>query len=182
MHTLYFRPRLAKSLPRGCCVINVSSLLRELILRACELRKLTKRVARQRHLIDLIVDQLEIVQMVPLQLPHLSDARAARVASALIADPADGRTLKQFCRLAGASKRTLERLFLEQTGMNFGKWRQQLRLMQAMRLLCDGSKVTHAAMEAGYSTPSAFICMFRKAMGTTPTVYFKAAASGSASA
>jgi AraC-like DNA-binding protein len=175
MRTLYFRPGLAKSLPRDCCVINVSPLLRELILRACESRRLRKQVARQRHLIDLIVDQFEIVQMVPLQLPHLSDPRAARVANVLIADPADGRTLEQFCRLAGASKRTLERLFLEQAGMTFGKWRQQLRLMQAMRLLWEGAKVTHAAVEAGYSTPSAFISMFRKAMGETPTAYFRTA-------
>jgi AraC-like DNA-binding protein len=58
--------------------------------------------------------------------------------------------------------------------MTLGKWRQQLRLMQAMRLLAGGDKVTHAALEAGYSTPSAFIAMFRKALGTTPAAYFRA--------
>jgi AraC-like DNA-binding protein len=58
-------------------------------------------------------------------------------------------------------------------GMTFGRWRQQLRLMQAMRLLAEGAKVTYAALEAGYSTPSAFISMFRKALGTTPTLYFR---------
>ncbi len=53
--------------------------------------------------------------------------------------------------------------------MTFSKWRQQLRLMQAMRLLAEGAKVTHAnALESGYSTPSAFICMFRRTLGTTP--------------
>jgi AraC-like DNA-binding protein len=45
--------------------------------------------------------------------------------------------------------------------------------MQAMRLLAEGAKVTHAALEAGYSTPSAFISMFRKSLGTTPTAYFR---------
>jgi AraC-like DNA-binding protein len=59
--------------------------------------------------------------------------------------------------------------------MTLGKWRQQLRLMQAMRLLAEGAKVTYAALEAGYSTPSAFISMFRKTLGTTPTLYFKGA-------
>jgi AraC-like DNA-binding protein len=59
--------------------------------------------------------------------------------------------------------------------MSFGKWRQQLRLMQAMRFLAEGAKVTHAALEAGYSTPSAFISMFRRALGTTPTLYFSGA-------
>jgi AraC-like DNA-binding protein/quercetin dioxygenase-like cupin family protein len=173
MRTLYFKPRLAKNLPRGCCVINISPLLRELILSACGSRALKRQVRRQRHLIDLIIDQLEVVQMVPLQLPHMSDPRAARIANALIADPSDSRTLAQFCRPAAASKRTLERIFLEEAGMTFGKWRQQLRLMQAMRLLWEGAKVTHAAVEAGYSTPSAFISMFRRALGTTPTAYFK---------
>src|SRR3984957_9063786 len=31
MRTLYLKPRLAGALPRGCCVVNVSHLLRELI-------------------------------------------------------------------------------------------------------------------------------------------------------
>jgi len=75
--------------------------------------------------------------------------------------------------MAGASKRTVERLFQDDIGMTFGKWRQQLRLMQAMRLLAEGAKVTHAALESGYSTPSAFISMFRKTLGTTPTLYFR---------
>jgi AraC-like DNA-binding protein len=57
--------------------------------------------------------------------------------------------------------------------MTFSKWRQSLRLMQAMRLLAEGAKVTEAALESGYSTPSAFISMFKKTWGTTPTLHFK---------
>jgi AraC-like DNA-binding protein len=173
MRTLYLRPRLAKALPRDCCVINVSPLLKELILHACTLATLKKRIKRQHHLIDVIIDQLEAIQMVPLQLPNLADARALRVAEVLIADPSDGRPLAQICKVSGAGKRTIERLFQEDVGMTFGKWRQQLRLMQAMRLLAEGEKVTYAALEAGYNTPSAFISMFRKALGTTPTLYFR---------
>jgi AraC-like DNA-binding protein/quercetin dioxygenase-like cupin family protein len=172
MRTLYLKPRLAKTLPRNCCVINVPPLLKELILHVCSLAVLSKSIPRQHHLTDVIIDQLEGIQMIPLQLPNLSDPRALRVAQLLIADPSNNRTLAHFCKAAGASRRTLERLFQENVGMTFGKWRQQLRLMQAMRLLAEGAKVTHAALEAGYSTPSAFISMFRKALGTTPTLYF----------
>jgi AraC-like DNA-binding protein len=168
MRTLYLRPRSAKSLPRNCCVVNVSPLLKELILHACTVAALDRKIERQRHLIDLVVDQLETIQTVPLQLPNPSDPRALRVAGLLLSNPGDQRTLTQICKVAGAGKRTIERCFKEETGMTFGKWRQQLRLMQAMRLLAEGAKVTRAAMESGYSTPSAFISMFRKAWGTTP--------------
>lgn len=178
MRTLYLRSRLAKTLPRACCVVNVSSLLKELILHACKRSALQKSIQWQRHLIDTILDQLEAIQMVPLQLPHLTDPRALRVAELLMADPSNSRPLAQLCKSGGASKRTMERLFQEETGMTFGKWRLQLRLMQAMRLLAEGAKVTHAALDAGYSTPSAFISMFRKTLGTTPALYFKTSGTG----
>ena len=172
MRTLYLKPRLAKRLPLDCCVINVSPLLKELILHACTVRRLRKSVKWQMHLVAVILHQLEEVQMVPLQLPHLSDPRLVRISDVLTRDPSDSRTLAELCRISGASKRSIERLFQQEIGMTFGKWRQQLRLMQGMRLLAEGAKVTHAALESGYSTPSAFISMFRKALGTTPTSYF----------
>jgi AraC-like DNA-binding protein len=178
MRTLYLKRRLATALPRDCCVINVSPLLRELILTACACSRLEKTIRAQRHLIDVIIDQLEAIKMVPLQLPNPSDPRALRIAEALQADPSDRRPLRNICKVAGASKRTVERLFKEDVGMTFGKWRQQLRLMQGMRLLAEGAKVTHAALEAGYSTPSGFICMFRKTWGTTPSRCFATRPSG----
>jgi len=173
MRTLYLRPRLARALSRGCCVVNISPLLKELILHACTFPALKKKVKSQQHLIAVIVDQLAAIQMVPLQLPNPSDPRALRIAQALLADPSDRRSLGMICKSTGAGKRTVERLFQEDVGMSFGKWRQQLRLITAMQLLADGRKVTHAALEAGYSTPSAFISMFRKALGSTPSAYFR---------
>ncbi len=173
MRTLYLKPRLARGLPRDCCVINVPALLKELVLYACTLRTLRKSVQWQVHLIAIILHQLEAVQTVPLQLPHLSDPRLVRIAEIFIKNPCDSRTLAQLCRVSGASKRSIERLFQQEIGMTFGKWRQQLRLMQGMRLLAEGANVTHAALECGYSTPSAFISMFRKVLGTTPSSYFR---------
>jgi AraC-like DNA-binding protein len=173
MRTLYLRPKVAKALPRTCGVINVSPLLRELILEACHGESLKRTVRRERHLIEVIVDQLETVQTVPLRLRSPADPRAKRFAETLAAEPADKRPLAELCQRAGASKRTMERLFRDEVGMTLGKWRQQLRLMEAMRLLAEGAKVTHAALEAGYSTPSAFIAMFGKTLGTTPRAYFR---------
>ena len=124
-------------------------------------------------LIDVLIDQLETVQAVPLQLPSPSDSRAARVAAALQGNPDNSRSLAWACKKAGASKRTIERLFQQETRMSLGKWRQQLRLLRSLQLLAAGEKISHAALEAGYSTPSAFISMFRKTLGVTPRLYFK---------
>lgn len=173
MRTLYLKARLTKRLPRDCCVVNVSTLLKELILYACSVHTLKKSVKSQKHLIAVILHQLKSVQMVPLQLPTLSDPRLVRIGEILMKDPRDSRTLTQLCKRTGAGKRSVERLFQQETGMTFGKWRQQLRLMQGMRLLADGVKVTHAALESGYSTPSAFTSMFRKALAVTPSSYFR---------
>lgn len=173
MRTLYLKPKMARALPRACCVVNVRPLLSELIREACRFAALKKKKKTERHLLDFIVDQLEIVQMVPLQLQNPLDPRAKRLAEALLGDPGDKRALGELCRGAGASKRTLERLFREEVGMTLGKWRQQARLMQAMRLLAEGKKVTHAALEAGYSNSSAFIAMFGRALGITPRAYFR---------
>jgi AraC-like DNA-binding protein len=172
MRTLYFRARLAKTLPRSCCVLNVPPLLRELILHACSLAELRKGIRKHRHLVELILDQLEAIETISLQLPNPADPRARKVAETLLADPSDPRTFAQICKAAGAGQRTVERRFQQDTGMTFQRWRQQLRLMQGMRLLAGGANVTEAALEAGYSTPSAFIAMFRKNWGTTPSRCF----------
>lgn len=95
-----------------------------------------------------------------------------RIVQALVADPGQRLTLQRLCKDCGASKRTIERLFRAETKMTFGKWRQQLRLLHGLQVLASGEKVTGAALDAGYSSPSAFISMFRKQLGTTPARYF----------
>jgi AraC-like DNA-binding protein len=173
MRTLYFFPKLCRTLRDKCFVVNVSPLLKELILHACRFSRLHKRAQNERRVIELLLDQLKEAESVPLQLPKVSDSRALRVANALFADPGDQRTLWKLCKDCGASKRTIQRLFVEETSMTFGKWRQQLRLLRAMELLASGEKVSSAAAEAGYESTSAFISMFRKQLGTTPRRYLE---------
>ena len=135
------------------------ALLKELILHACSLHVLIKdRRNGKRHLVASDPDQCETVQMVPSTTSKfVSIPRLLRIAQTLLGRLlAIARTLGELCRVIGASKRSVERLFQQEIGMTFRKWRQQLRLMQAMRLLAEGAKVTHAALESGYRTPSAF--------------------------
>lgn len=81
MRTLYLQPGLVRRFPGGCRVVNVSPLLRGLVLHACTLPAQEPAVRLHASLLDLLVDRLEAMPAIPLQLPALADRRAARVAA-----------------------------------------------------------------------------------------------------
>jgi len=95
------------------------------------------------------------------------------VAEALSKNPADGRKLDELCKNTGLTERTAARLFVKETGLTFGKWRQQLRLLAALERLGAGESVTSAALEVGYADVSSFIAVFKAALGETPAKYFR---------
>jgi AraC-like DNA-binding protein len=175
MRTLYLSPRLRGAWPTGCQVFDVPPLLRELILHAVALGGLDRRVPAQGRLLGVLLDQLRVLPVPALKLPQPRDPRAVKVADALRAAPSEARPLVDTVRHSGASLRTIERLFLVETGMTFGRWRQTLRLSEALRLLAAGEAVTSVALDVGYDSPSAFVSAFRKMFGTTPGRYFRLA-------
>src|SRR4029077_20979060 len=93
MRTLYFLPKLCRTLRGKCFVMNVSALLRELILHACRFKRLNKKALAERRIIEMVLEQLKAVDSIPLQLPHPTDSRAMRVVKALLEDPGDQRDL-----------------------------------------------------------------------------------------
>jgi AraC-like DNA-binding protein len=173
MRTLYLTPDLARALPGRCCVVAVAPLLRELVLHAVARGPLRADVAEHRHLVDCIVDRLRELPAAPLELPVPRDERALRVALRLREEPGLAESVDALARAAGASRRTLERLFRKETGMSLGRWRQQARLLEAMRRLARGEAVTSIAPEVGYESPSAFVATFKSVLGTTPGRYYK---------
>lgn len=173
MRTLYIAPRLVGTLPPHCSVVTVSPLLRQLILHTIAKGMLRRDVPEHRRLADFLLDQLRVLPAVPLELPMPRDARALRVAHQLREDPGGTMPLDQLARSAGASRRTLERLFQKETGLALGRWRQQARLLHAMRLLARGEPVTSTALEVGYESTSAFIAAFSEVLGTTPGRYYR---------
>ena len=77
VRTLYFAPRIAATLPRECRTLNISSLLRELILHVSRLGALDRRTPSHARIIGVLLDQMSAVSEVPLQLPLPRDARGA---------------------------------------------------------------------------------------------------------
>ncbi|TCS63043.1 AraC family transcriptional regulator [Varunaivibrio sulfuroxidans] len=176
MNNLFLVPALARQLALpSCCVVAVPDLLRTLLAHGAQMPTLYEETGPDGRIVGVIVDQIRILKTQPLHLPAPSDPRLKIIADALIANPADKRTLAQWARVSGASTRTLARLFPRQTGMNFAQWRQQARLLEALRRLAHKQPVTTIALDLGYDSPSAFIAIFKKAMGATPGKYFDGA-------
>jgi len=174
MRTLYIEPRAAANLPTEVCVLQVTPLLRELIVTAVAAGHSYEPDSPQSRVMSVILDQVCTQPVVSLALPMPTDPRVLRVAQSLIANPADSRDLGAWASEVGASKRTLGRLFTAETGMSFRSWRQQRRLLRALELLATGDSVTNIALELGYENTSAFIAMFRRCLGTTPRCYLHA--------
>jgi AraC-like DNA-binding protein len=166
-------PAVRGRLPDVCRVVEISPLLREVLRRTMRLRTLDRRTAAERHLLDVLLDELTVLPLVPLDLPMPRDARGVRAAAWIRAEPAARHTLDEVARAAAASPRTLERLFRAETGLPFGVWRQRARLLHALQRLAEGETVGAAANAVGYESTSAFVAAFRRALGTTPGRYFK---------
>lgn len=172
MRSLYIRPDAVAGLPGVCRVVNVSALLRALILRAMTVPPLYDEDGPDGRVLRVLLDELHALPSTPLHLPRPQDLRLKRVTDALLIEPADRRPLDAWARHAGASPRTLARLFLAETGMGFRAWRQRARLLHALVALADDVPVTAVAFDAGYDSPSAFIAAFKREFGTTPARYF----------
>ena len=168
MRTLYLAPELAAGLTQHCRAIETSALLRELILHIVSIGMLKADQPAHALLAGLVVDLLGDASALPLSLPLPRDPRAVRIADRLKDDPANRADLAELARDAGASERTVQRLFLDETGLRFSEWRQRLRLIHAAGLLGGGASVTAAGLDAGYASTSAFIAAFGRHFGRTP--------------
>lgn len=168
MRALFLRADAAAAGPVAVTALAVSPLLRELILAACAEPLEWDEAGRGGHLAALILDEIARARRLPFRVPEPRDARLLRLTAALRADLASPRRLEDWALVAGASPRTLERLFRRETGMGFARWRQTLRLTEAAARLARGEAPTRAAGAVGYASASAFGAAFRAAFGITP--------------
>jgi AraC-like DNA-binding protein len=154
-------------------VVAVEPLVHELLLAAAQFGPKYNEGSAEQRLLRVILDRLPTLSLPPLHLLEPEDDRLRRITERLFKEPSKRHSLSVLAHSAGLTERTAERLFRSETGMTFGKWRQQLRLITALQKLADGESVTNVALDVGYSDVSAFIAMFKTIFGITPARYFR---------
>jgi len=166
VRSLYFATDL-RALPDNVRTVNVTGLVRELLLHAVRSCPLDDADPLHRALLTVLVDQLHHLPDSALWLPTPTVPRTAHAAARLIRDnPAT--PLADVARVVGASRRTLERSFLAATGFTLGAWRRRSRVLSSLDYLAAGVPVTRTALAVGYTTPSAFVTAFKAELGRSP--------------
>jgi AraC-like DNA-binding protein/quercetin dioxygenase-like cupin family protein len=173
VRTLYVEPGSAPHLPPDCCVLAVSPLLRELILAALSISGEVTPDSRDGRVLGLMLDELREDPMLPLHLPLPAHRRLRALCQAIQAQPGDNASLTDWAARLNVDSKTVQRWFFAETGLTFGQWRQQARLLAALELLAMGESVLSVALEVGYSTPSAFSAMFSRQFGRPPSDFLR---------
>ena len=178
LRSLFVDPSAIDGLPPRCAVVQMTPLLRELIMKAVRMGNDYLTDSAGWRLMRVLLDELKEARETPLHLPMAQDERVMRVITTLMAHPDDSRDLEAWGAMAGASGRTLARLFVKETGLTFGVWRKRLHLQEAIDRLDKGQQVTRVAFDLGYQSLSAFIEMFRRELGVSPRRYGQQKESG----
>jgi AraC-like DNA-binding protein len=165
-------------------VLQVTPLLRELIIRATELPHEYDVRGAPGRVMQLLLDELASLERLPYHLPmpktqplapicrRLLDL--APICRRLLDAPGDRATLPELAN--GLSTRTLARHFRRETGMSFAEWRRRARLLRALGWIAEGRPILEVAIELGYESPSAFSAMFRRELGAPPSNFRMSAA------
>lgn len=126
---------------------------------------------RRERLLAVLLDEIETAERDALDLPLPRNPRLVRLVQALMDDLAERQGLDALAREAALSRRSLTRLFRQETGLSVGQWRLRRRVVAAIALLAEGRSVTDTALTLGYDSVGAFAQSFRKVTGRAPSAY-----------
>jgi AraC-like DNA-binding protein/mannose-6-phosphate isomerase-like protein (cupin superfamily) len=168
MRSLYVDGAAAAGMPESCVVLNVTPLLRELVVRAVALPVRYDEDGDDGLLMRLLMAEIRRLPQCALDLPLPASPDLTQLCERILEDLSKRRPCGLDATDMHTSTRTLYRRFLKETGITFARWKQQARLLESIRRLAEGTAVTSVALDLGYESASAFSTMFRRSLGVPP--------------
>jgi AraC-like DNA-binding protein len=167
VRTLYMATEVSGEMPAGPQVLRISTLVRELIVRAeADGRNGTsKRV--QSLLIPLLMAELADAIMEALSVPWPTSP-AMRAFARKASDHGSAKASDIAATLAISTK-TLARKFKRETGMPPVRWRRHAKMLAAIAHLREGRPITEIAHSLGYNSSASFAAAFKRCFGMTPS-------------
>lgn len=167
MRCTWFEPDAGAALTTRVVVTRVPPLLDQVLVELGRYTGPARRARAEAFALDLLADSREA----EVGLPTPASPWLRAVTDALIADPADRRTVDAWAVQSAVSVRTFMRQFSAETGMAFSRWRSELRLHLAMSLLANGTEVGRTARAVGFESHAAFSAAFRRHTGVAPRTF-----------
>lgn len=171
IRTVFMDDTALQTLPERSCVVEVSPLLHALIVAAVAIPLDYAEGGRDDRLMRLLADEVRVADVLGLHLPVPADPRVKAICQAISEYPADTATVGDWAQRLDVTTKTVHRLFVRETGITFAQWREQARLLFALRRLAAGARIIDVAFDCGYASQSAFTAMFRRHFGKTPSAF-----------
>ncbi|MGK9174082.1 helix-turn-helix transcriptional regulator [Yokenella regensburgei] len=171
--TLFIDPLARADLPASCQIVQITPLLRELIVAAFSLEEAYRPGSRDERIYELVLDEIRGMQALPFWLPEPQSDTLRKLCQQIRDAIVQPWSAPAAASLIGTSEKTLNRHFQQQTGLTFSEWVRRAKLMEALVRLALGHSVLRVALDLGYGSHSAFSAMFRRVMGISPSEYFR---------
>jgi|SRR5471030_32540 len=170
--TLYVDSLARADLPSQCQAVQISPLLRELILVSLSIPADYQSGGRDERIMELLLDELRLLPVLPLHLPQPRDGQLLEICQQIRDALSSPWELEEVAAQLNISGRTLSRRFQRETGLRFSDWVRRAKLLAGLHALAIGTSVLDVALALGYDSPSAFSAMFKRALGVSPSDYF----------
>jgi mannose-6-phosphate isomerase-like protein (cupin superfamily) len=132
-YVVYVDPAAGDALPRDCCTLSTTPLLRELVIRSAALPMRYEEGGMASRVMTLLLDEMALAQPGQVHLPLPKDKRLRKLVEWIMASPSDPASIDSLAHRMGMSSRTLSRVVSRETGMSFGRWRRQLHILLALQ-------------------------------------------------
>ncbi len=175
MRSIYVTPGAVADLPSRGRVVELTGLMRSLMLEAVNLPQCYEPASRAGLVMALILEEIPRLPVRPLGLPFPAEPRMAALCHRFLDAPTTRTGIDDWAAALAMSRRTFTRAFRRETGLSLSEWRQQACLFAALPRLAGGESVTSVALDLGYDSSSAFSTMFKRMTGATPGRYLREA-------
>lgn len=168
--SIYIDSALCRDLPKNFSIYSASDLLAALIDRICMACFDNTPVKESYiHLKNIFFNEVQLLSLIHLNFIQYPEDRRLSCLKSIQQMP----TLHQLAHKVGACEKTISRIFMKETGMNYSSWKKDWLIYHATTMLYQQATIADIAYKLGFSSTSSFTTFFKKQLGYTPLEYKK---------
>jgi AraC-like DNA-binding protein/mannose-6-phosphate isomerase-like protein (cupin superfamily) len=169
--SVYIESEAARGMPAQCRVLDLSVLLRQLLIEAVDVPVAYDEGSRAAAIMNLLLLELRAAKSHALAVPFPADVRLAALCRGFLREPSAHAAIDDWAQKLAMSRRAFTRAFRRETGLSFAEWRRQAAVLHAVERIVGGEAITTIAHDLGYGSSAAFTSMFRRVLGVPPGRY-----------